>query len=365
MLGGVKLLGYSQNLATVYMKKKTVRKLDESLAEDLRSISEGSRKKMSKLAQCYLDCVVDPKRSKPARIPSLIGGDPGSTSVIKVKLAGTVFVGTAGFGFIHIVDPFGGGFYSDRVLGHYSAVTFAGTTVASSTATTGCNALSLTASPYTTAQALWSYRLVGLSCEVFPTSSVTNQAGKIGILEPAAHESVVGKSDTDLSTWKRSRLLRGAQLGTVQDKIVGNVHPESFTPDNIKQNNPFEFRKWTTANSTAVDATYGTSLVIWFTGAASVNSYQFEISVVYEFKGKGSPNQKVGLTDERGMNLVLNTFRTKELSGWVGKPEHAIASYYTQTAHIASKVEEGIRRGVDVAKDVLSVARSVGGFFGV
>jgi len=344
--------------------KITKSTVDRELEKDYKDILETPYQEMSGLGRRYLDCVIDPKRASPARIPTLMGGDPGLTSLIKTKIETTVTIGTSGFGYILLGSPSYNGFYSDRSAICYTGASFAGTTV-SAGAATGVNFAAFP-TPYTAASATqqYDYRLVGMSVEVFPTSSVTNQNGSIGMLEPASRSSLGGSNADQLGSWTRARYVRGTQIGDPSVKVVLNIHPQEQVILNAPTStlSPFEFINFS-GGAAVLDAN-GQAGIVWFEGIAGTN-FKFEVYATYEFRGKGAPNPKVGLTNERDMNLALNTFRFKSLSGWVGHPMDAHRGYREVLLKVLDKVEENptVQRLIkQVPSYALNMFKSLAGF---
>jgi len=345
-------------------QKLTKSHIDKSLIDDYKEILEHPYNSLTSVGKRYLDCVIDPKRSQPSRIPTIIGGDPGQTSVIKTKVEGQVSIGTLGFGYILLGSPAYNGFYSDRAVMCHTDGTYASASVSTGVAT-GL-VFDFPPTPYPAAGAVnqYDYRLVAQSLEVFPTSSVTNQNGYIGMLEPASRTNLGGQSDISLAAWQRSRLLRGTQLGDPEIKIVLNIHPiQQVLPGNpTSELSPFSFSNQTsTANVLDANGQVG---IIWFQGTVGT-TYRFEMYAVYEFRGKGAPNPKVSLTNERDMNLALNTFRYKTLSGWVGKPMDAHRGYREVLMEVLRKVKDDPRAKSFVSRIpsyLLNMFRSASGF---
>lgn len=327
------------------MKNKTKIKeaLDLDVGEMARAVRDIARDKLSPVAHAYMRCVVDPKTAKPARIPTLIGGDPGLTSVMKLRVESTVICGTQNFGFIYLGDPCSAGFYNDRVLGTYSnsATAFIQSTIRENSAEAGVGPLLYHKSPYSTQDApnLKQYRLVGQSVEIFPVSSALNQNGTIAMLEPASHEVMASSTFDTVASLNRTRLVRGTTWGSPKESVVLNTHPVAVEIlGDVRTINPFNFQWSQTPNALSLTGTYGSSAVIVINAAAGT-SFRFVVTGVYEFRGRGIPNPRAGITDSRGMNLVLNAYRAKQVSGWIGQSDHVEAGYLSRVFKFLRKLD--------------------------
>ncbi len=340
--------------------KKIQRKIDDDLLRDFRSVSNGARDQLSRPARQYMDAIVSPETAKPCGIPTLLGGEPGLTGKMKLKVRGTVHTGTAGFGFIGLAG-YGNGFYENRAIGLYSDQTYAAGTVPSSTATAGVNGILFTESPYTAAAAatdqdIVSWRLVGLSVSIMPRGSALSQDGSICLLETPNHRNVVGLTYTALATYRNAREISGIKFGDQKDKIVLNYHPRGV------DQNPFEFTFQTTANSSP--AVISPDAIIAISATAGL-TFQFEVFAIYECRGFKVNNAKATFVDSRGMDLAMNVFRQKKLSGWLGQTHHAVEAY--NHALVKAREEENPDHQKwsklwKQAKSLWGFAREIGGF---
>jgi len=311
-------------------QNRTKKALDRSFERDFKEIRDGSRDRMSTPAREYMEAVIDPKRSKSTGIPTLMGGEPGWTATTTFTTSFDVKVGTAGYGFLAIGDR-KAGFYNNRAIATYSSnsSTFTTSEAALTSATAGVSSVLFSRSPYTTLDNV-AYRLVGLSVEFTPDTAVLDQNGKIIIYEFPSHNGTATETQYNvLATRLRKRIIRNVIPGDARVKYSLNLHPRYevvgtsghyLTPG---ESPPFSFLQFTDTSVTGFASIAGV-IAISATEGTSLNC---EINAMYEYRGDSVLNTKPRLTDSRGMDLALNTFRMKKLSGWVGVP-HDVASGY-------------------------------------
>jgi hypothetical protein len=309
---------------------KIRKKIDDDLLRDFHSVSRGARDQLSKPAREYLDAIISPETAKTCGIPTLLGGEPGKTGKIRLKSEGTLVVGTAGVGFL-CLGGIRDGFYQDRSIALVTTSAYAAGTVPTTSATVGVEPMNLVQSPYSTTvinndSDAVSYRVVGMSAEIIPIGSALSQDGDMCLLEAQNQTSLGGLSYESLASYNNARVISAIKFGEQKDKIVLNVHPKERPVDNVAVDpvNPFVFRtSGVSNNSPAVIS----SPAVIAVSAASGLKFRVRIFIIYEYRGSKVKNPYATMTDSRGMNLALNTFRMKKISGWVGQQHHVVEGY--------------------------------------
>jgi hypothetical protein len=179
-----------------------------------------------------------------------------------------------------------------------------------------------------------------MSLEIFPDSNLLAQDGRIVMLEFPAHHGQSGNSFADLSSYPAARIIRGIETSDSRVKTTLNLHPRSgFTGSTGSSNNlgrdtgAFQFRKY---NSASTATFVNCAAVICIAGAAG-NKIACELNAIYECRGRAVKDAKPRLVDSRGMDLALNAFRMKRLSGWVAIPHHAKQGYLGHVFHAIVK----------------------------
>jgi len=312
---------------------------------DISSIVNESRKVLSKPAQRYMECVIDPLRSKPAKIPTGIGGYTPSSSARRYKIAGQAVIGSAGVGYICLhpgsYSGFGGGPFNNRNVGSYSQSNFVGPSLPILASTTGVQEFQMP-TPYTAAAAdpsalIW--RVVAASIEVIPVSSALSQNGSITLYETPSHQAYTSQINL-IPSLPNARRIRGVQTGTLQEKIVINQHPTSTQQAGaVDDLNDFSWNLSDTAAN--ITALHNGGIVVALAGDAAT-AFDFTATVVFELTGFSVKGQSPCCYDSRGMDLVMNTFAHKRRSGWVGKPRQAHDGYFTRLWHIGAKLTSGM-----------------------
>ncbi len=336
---------------------KSLKKIEKDAYRDGRHFDDFSRDKLSSAGRKYLDAIVSARTAKPCGIPTLIGGEPGLTGKMKLRYSGTMETGTAGLGFISIGVPGYNGFYSDRIFGLWTDSTFAGTVLSDTSATIGVNTASFAESPYAAAGAVLSrdkvsYRLVGMEVNIQPIGSALNQDGKIAILEEPNHLSLNNLNFNQIATYKNARKVSGIKFSDQGNKITLNLHPRQNTTRTDVHFGPFQFAYHNTASGTAlIDALGGTggSCAAIAVSASAGLKYDFTVDAIYECRGFKVKNPSVTYTDGKDMDLVLNIFRNKRQSGWVGKPHEARMGYHGQLFKVIKEQVSGSNYGKKIS----------------
>jgi hypothetical protein len=294
----------------------------------------------------------------------LIGGEPGLTGKVKLKAAGTLAIGGNSFGFIGIGDPQTNGFYSDRIVATVSTAAYAGFVIEKDSTVLGVDPISFTESAFTAVSGasglgkdIVSYRLVGLSVAVIPIGSALSQDGSMVLLEDPNHNDLGATTYSALASFRNARELSAIKFGEQKDKIVLNLHPRSS--DNAVSG-AFDFVSSPIASPTVITSAVAGIAIEGTPGL----KFRFEIFGIYEARGHKVRNPSATLVDSAGMDDVLNVFRLKRVSGWVGQTHHAIEGY----GHALVKAKKSVnnygkwRQLWDAGKDVWHFAREVAGF---
>ena len=109
----------------------------QTLRREAEAVRKASRDVLSPLGEAYMKCIVDPMSAKPTGVPTIIGGVPGRTRIVRSQMSNTFEVGASGFGWIMVNPGLGqtgsgatetyGGFNGNRIAA-FSDNTFAGVT---------------------------------------------------------------------------------------------------------------------------------------------------------------------------------------------------------------------------------------------
>lgn len=359
--------------------------MDQRLKSDYEEIRRGSRAEMTTPVKEYLKAIVDTKNSKKVGIPTSIGGYPGRTAVERYKQELEVVTGTHGYGYLSAVssslvsttiapNPAISGPFSDAAVFSYtdSAYTANGIPHYDGLAPVGVKQHGWSAAKWTRTDAekgSIQWRTVGMTLEVFPESSFSNQNGRIVLLEMPSHAvanlpNFGNVQFSDLESYPTSRVIRAVQTGAQSEKIVLNYHPRALDNSaSIDSFNDFDFHS--AAGETTVGITNQAplkELIVIFIADPGTR-FHVTATCLYEIRGKGVSNVKPRLVDSRGMDLVMNTFSHKIVDGYVGKPEHVYESYLASAWRIAKKGAGFINRH---QKEILEGAgramRTIGGF---
>lgn len=305
------------------MKKK----LDDSLKRDIDSVLNGARNTLSKPAERYMRCVVDPRSNTSARTVAPTGFS-GRSGIVSCKARVTVITGTQSYGYLG-VSPVLAGPVSDRppVIATTSSTSILSSGSAIPVAAVGSQIETVTwnnvpqaaASIVSFSQYAW--RPVAFAVYVTPSSAVTAQGGTMYLHESPSHAAVDGLSLSTIANAKCTRQVSGTQLAGDGSIICLNYHPCHGLSGETASND-LEFNS--TGSATA--GVTGQTLSIVFE-AATGTSFQCEVFGVYEVTGSNVQNARHRVQDSRGWDILVNSFTEHSLSGWVGRPHHAQASY--------------------------------------
>lgn len=349
---------------------KVKKALDDDIKADIKAIKEGSRKELSPVAARYLRNIANPAGSALGGIPTLIGGYSSRSDVRRFRAKGTFQPGTLGFGFLAI-SPMpstlqaGAGMgptfpiCSDGFIGTKSTSAWTGGAMPNPGATmpAGCANVSWTDSDLTISGTgthstnapggpNLGFRLVGCSIEVFPEASFADSNGEITLWEVPGHicpqgASVAagnGFSYDDIAGNAQARTIRATQTGSQKDKIILNFHPRSavLRADDGTNDFAYHFPNGNLGNYPTSGQVQPWTMVIAVSSTAGSMNFHYTITGIYEIVGRRI-NGKVRPVDSRGMDLVYNVLASKNLSGYVGQPEHVEESYIHQAWKHATK----------------------------
>ncbi len=341
-------------------KQKAKKHLEKSLERDLREIRDGSRKEVSSVCQRYLKAIVDTRNAPKVGVPTNIGGHPGQTAIQRFTQQLEVVTGSGSLGFCAVQPSYtrglvsgqSGPWQSGNQMWYSNATSFAGATplpLPLNTPPLGTAIAGWSQSPYrrsaTTQSSDLMWRIVGCTITVTPTSSFSDQNGRIVLLEAPSHVPLndTGGAGFDLAaaeSFPTARVLRAVQTGAQSEKIVLNWHPKSSAFSNTR--NDFDFNYIEPGQPSATQTPGLNGLMVVF-HAKSGTAFHCEVTCMYEMKGKMVPGVKPRLTDSRGMDLIQNTLARKLISGYVGKPEHVYESYLSQAWTMARKTGRWIK----------------------
>ncbi len=371
-------------------KKKAVKEVKRDLAraeeDDIKSIIYGSRDHLSKAADRYLKTLVDPKRSKGGKPISPLGGYHRATRLEITKAEVDFTPGANNVGFL-CVDPGNAEGVSDRVSWIASSSAWTGTTSTPlpTAAGVGVAVGYQTDAPFNTSAATGGpaelcSRVVASAIYVYPTGTATGQAGNLFMLETPLHSAEVLHSGvaeamtiSDVEGHPRTRALRGVQFGPVSEENCLNWHPTSsrIGTNVYGTSSDYQFSEIRAASAVFTTNHRHTPQIITISGVAGT-IWHAEIFMVYEYIGRKAGAMTKCPTDSRGADLIFAALFDKNVSGWIGKPSHAIASYGVATEKqersIVSEMEKASRKVSSVLDSPLwgqaaGLARDVAGFF--
>jgi len=359
-------------------QNKAKKAIDRAIDDDVRSITDGSRKKLSSIAQRYLRAIVEPGTAAKTGVPTLLGGNPGRTAIETTKAEGKFTIGNDGWGYVKVPNPKRhssttfGPFAGSKCLEYTTGSSFLGTdfpttagVAPAGTAHSTWNTVLGNPSAYLTGDLL--YRLVGMSVEVFPESSFSSQNGNLTLVEFSGHADASRQQPlafTDVVGYENSRVLRATQTGPQSEKIVANWHP---------QNTKVESHGGSTHESTVGDFDFKTPTAGWsalvmpcdglciIAEGATDTDFHYVVHAMWELKGNAVRGKKPRAVDSRGMDLVFNALNRKILDGFVAKPQHAYESYLHTAAAEAQKL--GTRAAGKLAESAASASlKAIAGF---
>ena len=335
--------------------------LDKDLDRDIRSIRDGNRRELSTVAQRYLRALVDPATAPRSGVPTLIGGNPGRTSIENTKMEGKMVVGTNGWGYLSIPNPevklnnsalanFGP-FISDVAMDVTTAAYTGVGPIQTALGRPAGLAAHAWSSPFSSSigykDGKLMYRCVGMSVEIFPESSFVDQNGSLVLYEVEQHSDLTYTAAVtveNIQGYENSRVIRATQTGSQKEKIMLNWHPRALIQDGSAtsttqlestQNDFFFIQPVAGWNATLQVPTSGL-----FVGAEAKPGTEFHyvVSAMWEVRGNLVRGKKHRLTDSRGMDLVCNMINRKVQSGYVGQPNHAYESYLHVAASAGRKL---------------------------
>lgn len=359
--------------------------LERDFNRDVSEIRNGSRKVVSKVCQDYLKALVDTRNAPKVGVPTLQGGMPGRTGVVRYTQQLEVFTGTTGAGFLHVKAAAhsvsasnNAGPYNNTNSLTFTGPTFAGTTIPthSISTPTGVFQSGWTQSPHRLVvsgpQNDLQWRPVGITITLFPDSSLLAQNGRIVLLEAPGHD-LLNENLSDLllglESYPEARVIRGTKTGSQEEKYVLNWHPKSGSVHGGALGAEASFSDFNFNDHRGVVPSSSSTpqfdgLMVAFFADAGLQ-FHCEVTCMYEVKGKIITSVKPRVVDSRGMDLISNIIAAKMLSGYVGKPEHVYESYLAKawssaekTAGFVSKHSQELMNGAGKALDL------IGGFVG-
>lgn len=324
---------------------KTMDKTEQEIAKkEYENIRDGSRKEVSIVCQKYLKALVDTRAAPKVGVPSLIGGYPGRTGIVRYVEQFEASIGMLGMGYIALnyaatrsAGRLGGPFNNTNNI-EYTDGSFNSNSLpqAGIILPGGVNHLPWSQSKFdTTALGLQpasslQYRLVGATVTIFPTSSVLTQNGRIVLVEPPGHVALNAGGAINagpVESLPTAHVIRGVQPSNGNNKVVLNWHPRDTSTFNGFESDDFSFKDTGDAGLTPTPTViFGNDGVILLLGAVATN-FHVEVCGMYELRGKLVSDLAPRLTDSRGMDLVMNTLSHKLISGYVGKPERVYEGY--------------------------------------
>jgi len=372
---------------------KVKQALDDDVKADVKAIKEGSRKELSPVAARYLRNLANPAGSALGGIPTLVGGFSARSDVRRFRAKGTFSPGTLGFGFISIspMPCFTGGSVNlgpthplckDAAIGCKSDSSWTGGALPNPTVAmpTGVTKVTLADSDLSWTQVgvtngyanvyplvELGYRCVGASIEVFAESSFSDSNGEITLLETPGHICPQGTSTPaggglsydEIATNAHARTIRATQTSSQSEKIVLNYHPRGGRVYQGTDCNEFNYYYPVKENGIQPGTTtfQPWTMIVAVSGVPATMNFHFTVTAIYEIVGSELAG-KVRPVDSRGMDLVANVLMSKNLSGYVGKPEHVEDSYLHQAWKHAQKAAGGWVSSK--AKDLLKSSASLG-----
>lgn len=346
----------------------------ERARAEYENIMNGSRKEISTVCQKYLKALVDTRAAPKTGIPTLIGGYPGRTGIVRFTEQIEVSTGATSFGFLglHLANADSSGrvagpfrdtnnfVFSNAAWGPPATIPRAGSVLPTGLNLSGWSQSKRLAADGTGANLAkyFQYRLVGCTVKVFPESSFATQNGRIALLEPPGHEAVNGNgvdfSANDLESSPTAHVIRGVQTGDQAEQIVLNWHPRSSKDSTVSYSEQdFEFSGLGSVPSIPSQVPVISDGIIGFY-ATPGTMFHIEISGMYEVRGLSVTDLQPRLTDSRGMDLVLNTLAHKMISGYVGRPERVYEGYLHQTWKAAQELYGNVKSATGAVSDVLT-----------
>ncbi len=355
--------------------------------EDLRSVMSGARDMLSLPAERLLQAMVSPRDAEACPRIDTLGGYAQAVLPDKAKAVCQVAVGTNGVGFCAI--GFNNGPSSNLSVCRVSDATYTGTQATQipgiSGATPGVSNIQWGSVPYLPPGGINSagmqFRTVAGAAYVSPEGSANSQNGNLYLLELPGHCFAIdgaNMSFTQAMTHERTRHIKGVQLGDPTVENVLNWHPvvasqlvnssgagpvNSFINENAWAPVP--------TSTGGTPDTINPSLLVVVTGLPGA-IYNIEIHAIFELRGYQIAGAKPPYYDSRGQDLIFNALAHKMVSGWVGRPQEAEASYKHQVVRTAQRADdvpdgvaelpEGHRENKSVWNDLFHMAKEVAGF---
>jgi hypothetical protein len=319
-------------------QKKKSKLVKEDQSRSRRGHSENLEKAAAECASKqtldYIRHAVAPKTTNPAPRPSSSVVYNGRVELIKMRAVGTAVVGTGGFGVV-VVDPASCAGCSDRLLGWMSGSAYAGTNASTVplAVPSGCVGLEAVGTTVTGAGLTGNvgdlYAAAVNACAIYikPKGSATTQDGTMYLLEFPNHPDGVSTTTVQQQMSHQStRVISGSQIGTPGFNNVLNWHPQpnyTATSASTAESDSIYFAPASALTGSLIR----TPLVIHFTGTVG-STYEVEIHGSWMARGLRTQATVPNFCDSKGMEGYYNSLLFKQLSGWEGSPEHALATYH-------------------------------------
>jgi hypothetical protein len=214
------------------------------------------------------------------------------------------------------------------------------------------------------------FRCVGACIEIFCEASFSTSSGEITLLEMPGHICPQGSATPagggltydKIASNSHARTIRATQTSSQQEKIVLNFHPRMASPHygvQFEGVNDFAYQYPSHDNGIQPSTSHVQpwSLIVAVSGVSFPLTFHYTVTAIYEIVGSNIQG-KVRPVDSRGMDLVHNVLMSKNLSGYVGKPEQIEESYLHQAWKHATKSLGGLVTGK--AKGLLESAATHG-----
>lgn len=337
---------------------------------------------LSKRASAYYKCVVDPRSNKACRSICSYGGQSGHTGLDKLKAVATVTVGANKYGYVSF-DPYGAGPTNDVAIAHVStaATTLGGGDSPQSLKDANATAIywadaQYSGTAYANQQSGLQQRCVAAAIYIRPVGGAVTQNGIIHCLEVPLHPAWNGTggsmSFNKAISNNRTREIRGVQTSGTSLNVL-NMHPQAVSNIGVLSSAsgaPLG-EGWLGVSPATTTLTYNAGMIV-LTGDSGT-SYELEIHGIYETKGYAVTDLKPSFSDQIGYERIMNALLRKSISGWVGHPSDALASYSAALHHSEISLNEDSRVNVtkskswwdhakDAAKKYAPLAKEIGGF---
>jgi hypothetical protein len=175
---------------------------------------------------------------------------------------------------------------------------------------------------------------------------------------PGHVEATATTTLAEFESNKRTRTIRSASTKDGRsEKIILNFHPRVSLATGAAQIDDYQFID-VVSRSASVSAFAG-PLTFMFSGTPG-SQFHYDISFLYEVRGRLVLSTKARLVDSRGMDLVSNMISAKQMSGFLGNPVHVTHSYLGMAWEMGKKLWGSVK--TPVKKAALEALKDVAGF---